>query len=175
MTLQIDDLLAIRDQERSVLLGRIVNHLKEDQRVCAAWLSGSVSRGDHDGLSDLDLYVVVTDESVSDLVENRLANAARPARPVLVMDNVANAPPDGAYLLVFYEGEVGPNTWTGFGNRSPGHGYPMTRRYFSIVPACQWSPVQNGAAMHIDLLVRRWPPARRVSMFSRIRSPFSGP
>ena len=108
MTLQIDDLLAIRDQERSVLLGRIVNHLKEDQRVCAAWLSGSVSRGDHDGLSDLDLYVVVTDESVSDLVENRLANAARPARPVLVMDNVANAPPDGAYLLVLDEGEVGP-------------------------------------------------------------------
>ena len=106
--MNIADLLAIRDQERSGLLSRIVDHLKNDQRVRAAWLSGSVSRGDHDGLSDLDLSVVVTDESVNDFVDNRRAYAARPARPVLVMDNIANAPPDGAYLLVFYAGEVGP-------------------------------------------------------------------
>ena len=50
----------------------------------------------------------MTDESANDFVENRRAHAARPARPVLVMDNMANAPPEGAYLLVLYAGEVGP-------------------------------------------------------------------
>ena len=104
----IQDLLAIRYRERSHLLGRIVEDLRNDQRVCAAWLSGSVSRGDHDELSDLDLSVVVTDESANDFVQNRRAHAARPARPVLVMDNMANAPPGGAYLLVLYAGEIGP-------------------------------------------------------------------
>ena len=102
------DLLAIRDQERSGLLSRIVNHLKNDQRVSAVWLSGSVSRGDHDGLSDLDLSVVVTDESANDFIDNRRAHAAHPAHPILVMGNMANAPPGGAYLLAFYAGEVGP-------------------------------------------------------------------
>ena len=55
----IDDLLAIRDRERSGLLSRIVNDLKNDRRVCAAWLSGSVSRGDDDGLSDLDFMSLI--------------------------------------------------------------------------------------------------------------------
>ena len=102
------NVLAIRDRERSDLLARIVEHLKDDRRVRAAWLSGSVSRGDHDGLSDLDLSVVVDDKDAHDFVRNRRAHAARPAPPVLVMDNVANAPPCGAYLLVFYAGGVGP-------------------------------------------------------------------
>jgi predicted nucleotidyltransferase len=171
MILLLDDLLAIRDQERSGLLSRIVNHLNDGQRVCAAWLSGSVSRGDHDGLSDLDLSVVATDESVSDLVDARRAHAARPARPVLVMDNVAKAPP----CWCSTKERSAPNTWAGFGNRSPGHGYPMARRYFSIVSDCQWPSVQNGAARHIDPLVRRWSLVRRVSMFSRIRSCSYGP
>ena len=69
--MKMDDSLAIRDRERSGLLSRIVNDLKNDQRVRAAWLSGSVSRGEHDVLSDLDLSVVVTDESVNDFVDNR--------------------------------------------------------------------------------------------------------
>ena len=52
-----EDLPQIRQRERSDLLSRIVSDLQNDERVCAAWLSGSVSRGDHDGLSDLDLSV----------------------------------------------------------------------------------------------------------------------
>ena len=82
--------------------------LRNDQRVCAAWLHGSSSRGEDDALSDLDLWVVVSDQSADDFVDNRRAYAARPARPVLVLEALQNAPPDGAYLLVLYAGEVGP-------------------------------------------------------------------
>lgn len=104
----IDALLAIRTRERNDLLVRIVDVLKRDRRVSAALLTGSVARGDDDGLSDLDLMIVVTDESACDFVRNRRKYASQPADTVLMMDNFRNAPPGGAYLLVLYAGEVGP-------------------------------------------------------------------
>ena len=106
--MSIDELLGIRSRERSDLLDQVVKGLRNDQRVRAAWLSGSVSRGDDDALSDLDLSIVVSDESVSDFVQDRRLHAAQPASPVLLMDNFRNAPPGGAYLLALYPGEAGP-------------------------------------------------------------------
>ena len=104
----IDTLLAIRERERHDLLLQILDFLKRDRRVCAAWLTGSVSRGDDDGLSDLDLMIVVTDESACDFVRNRRKYASEPADAILMMDNLRNAPRGGAYLLALYAGEVGP-------------------------------------------------------------------
>ena len=106
--MDVDKLLATRTRERSDLLDRIVAVLRDDRRVRADWLSGSVGRGDEDALSDLDLSVVVSDESIGEFVANRRFFAAQPALPVLLMDNLANAPDDGAYLLVSYPGEAGP-------------------------------------------------------------------
>ena len=106
--MDVDQLLAIRTRERSELLDQIVMGLRSDRRVRAAWLSGSVARGDHDALSDLDLSVVVSGESIREFVVNREAHAALPAPPVLLMDNLANAPVGGAYLLAWYPGEAGP-------------------------------------------------------------------
>lgn len=49
------------------LLARVVQHVEEDDRVRALWLSGSVGRGVPDAGSDLDLVVTVTDrESFKD-------------------------------------------------------------------------------------------------------------
>jgi hypothetical protein len=106
--MNVDELLAIRTRERSDLLGRIVAGLRDDRRVRAAWLSGSVSRGDDDALSDLDLSVVVSGESIGEFVANRRYYAAESAPPVLLMDNLANAPVGGAFLIALYPGEAGP-------------------------------------------------------------------
>ena len=106
--MNVDKLLAIRMQERALLLERIVEHLRSDRRVRAAWLSGSVSRGEDDGLSDLDLHVAVADGNVADFVKNRRQHAAELAKHLLLMDNFRNAPAGGAYLLALYEGAVGP-------------------------------------------------------------------
>ena len=102
------ELLATRTRERHDLLIRTLDGLNRDHRVSAAWLTGSVSRGHDDGLSDLDLMVVVTDESACDFIRNRRKYASQPADAVLMMDNFRNAPPGGAYLLALYAGEVGP-------------------------------------------------------------------
>ena len=104
----IEDLLSIRCRERAELLIDIEKGIRRDSRVRAAWVTGSVAWGEDDALSDLDIFVVVADDDIHDFVENRRVHAAEPARPVLLMDNLANAPVGGAYLLALYEGEVGP-------------------------------------------------------------------
>lgn len=48
------------------LLRQLVDALGDDERVRAAWLSGSVGRGVADSGSDLDLVVTLEDEAVSD-------------------------------------------------------------------------------------------------------------
>ncbi|MEX0762116.1 MAG: nucleotidyltransferase domain-containing protein [Dehalococcoidia bacterium] len=104
----VKDLLAIRERELTSLKNRLAQVLEADQRVRAAWLSGSFSRGDHDALSDLDLSVVVSSQPMAEIVANRHEYVADASDPVLLLDVPQNAPPDGAYLLVFYAGEVGP-------------------------------------------------------------------
>ena len=108
LQLYTEDLLAIRWRERAELLRRIDQSIRSDCRVTAAWLTGSVARGEDDALSDLDIYIVTADNAIDDFVDHRRIHAAQPGRPILLMDNLANAPVDGAYLLALYEGEAGP-------------------------------------------------------------------
>jgi hypothetical protein len=74
----------------------------------AAWLAGSIAREEDDWQSDIDLFIVTTDESIEDVVRNRHDFATRVAQPTLSMDQMRNAPPRGGYLLVHYAGESGP-------------------------------------------------------------------
>src|SRR5690348_4196799 len=57
-------------QNRDALLKRLTEGLQADPRVEAAWLTGSFGKGESDEWSDLDLNVVVTDESFNLLAEN---------------------------------------------------------------------------------------------------------
>lgn len=106
--MEIEDLLSVRWRERAELLRGIEQSIRGDCRVRAAWVTGSAARGEDDALSDLDIFIVVADDVVADFIHNRRAHAAGPARPILLMDNLANAPIGGAYLLALYEGEAGP-------------------------------------------------------------------
>jgi predicted nucleotidyltransferase len=102
-----DNLAAYRGG-RQALLARASEMLQRDKRVVAAWQFGSLGRGAGDDLSDLDLFVVVADEHLKEIVAERRAFASRLGDPVLLREAPENAPPHGAYLMALYPGEHGP-------------------------------------------------------------------
>ena len=122
-----------RTNERRALIDLLHSQLEQDPRVRAAWLSGSISRGDDDWLSDIDIHVIATDESIENIVETRHSFVATAITPVLTMDMLKNAAPNGAYLLVHYPGEFGPQhvDWYWLpesGASRPGDGYMLFDR-----------------------------------------------
>jgi predicted nucleotidyltransferase len=101
-------LLKARRAERETLLRRLTELLEADPRVGAAWLFGSLARGDADDLSDIDLWVVVSDEHIAEVVAARREYVSQLGEPLLIEEAPQNAPVSGAYLLVLYPGEAGP-------------------------------------------------------------------
>ncbi|MHB8624890.1 MAG: nucleotidyltransferase domain-containing protein [Aggregatilineales bacterium] len=98
-----------RRAERDTLLARMVALLSADPRVCAAWLFGSLGRGDEDDLSDIDVWVIVDDEHAEAVKAARREFVTKIAEPLLIEEAPHNAPPDGAYLCVLYPGQSGPH------------------------------------------------------------------
>lgn len=101
--------LQIRRDERAALLQRALEVLREDRRVVAAWLFGSLGRGDADDLSDIDLWVVVSDEHMEAVHSTRREYVGSLGEPILIEEAPQNAPSGGAYLLVLYGGVAGPH------------------------------------------------------------------
>jgi predicted nucleotidyltransferase len=96
-----------RIEERDALLDRAVALLQEDARVVAAWLFGSLGRGEEDALSDLDLWVVVSDPYARFVLAQRREYVRKLGEPLLILEAPQNAPQDGAYLLTLYGGQAG--------------------------------------------------------------------
>ncbi len=114
MQLAIDDTpaqarLRVYRAERDALLQHITSILERDQRVRAAWLFGSLGRGDEDDLSDSDVWVVVADEHLGAIVTERREYVAQAGSPLLLVEAPQNAPTGGAYLMAIYEGKAGPH------------------------------------------------------------------
>ncbi len=61
-------LMAANATEQHALLARFVAVLREDERIVAAWVIGSLAHGGGDAYSDLDLLVAVRDEDFAALV-----------------------------------------------------------------------------------------------------------
>ncbi|MGW0230610.1 hypothetical protein ACWDWO_20025 [Actinopolymorpha singaporensis] len=115
--------LARREQERARLADRLGRLLADDPGVSAGWLHGSVGRGAADGLSDLDVTVVVaggalattaggpdrptTYERVRTSPRGRFVS--RLGTPTLLTEAPQNAPAGGAFLTSFFPGEYGPH------------------------------------------------------------------
>jgi len=97
-----------RIAERDALQQRIIQQLEADPRVVAAWLYGSLGRQEADGLSDLDVRLVVADAECEAMLAERCTYIARIGVPVLIQDVPQNGPAGGAFLLVHYTGSVGP-------------------------------------------------------------------
>jgi len=96
-------------EERDALLGGIEGTLRSDPRIAAAWLFGSLGRRDEDDLSDLDLWVVVQDSHIADIVVGRRVETARVMEPLFVVEAPQNAPRDGAYLAACCDAPIAPH------------------------------------------------------------------
>ncbi|HYH13265.1 MAG TPA: hypothetical protein VD789_12980 [Thermomicrobiales bacterium] len=94
--------------ERDHLLEHIVRALAGDERVVAAWLAGSLGRDQADDLSDLDVWVVVRDDSLEHIVANPDGFVRDIVPMIMKIHAPQNAPAGGAYLLTWIPGASGP-------------------------------------------------------------------
>jgi hypothetical protein len=100
-------------KNRDSLLADIVAKSSENKMFVAGWLTGSFSRNDTDGLSDIDLSLVVSDEYSPTLCK-RLDQVSAQATPErysflsqfgklsLIHENHNNAPQGGTFTFVLY-------------------------------------------------------------------------
>jgi predicted nucleotidyltransferase len=89
---------------RDDILNRILDRLEGDERILAAWLSGSTGRGTDDDWSDIDLHISVRDEDYITWLTERAALYRDVGTPVLIQ---AEQPSEtGVYQLVLFEGPV---------------------------------------------------------------------
>lgn len=65
----VDPVLDEYATARSRLLADIAAQFEEDRRVVAAWLTGSLGRGNADAISDIDITIVLTDETAEILCQ----------------------------------------------------------------------------------------------------------
>jgi predicted nucleotidyltransferase len=63
--------LVLRQQERSDLLRRAIALVQNDRRVRTAWLFGSGYRDNADAFSDIDLWTVVDNAHIDEVVRSR--------------------------------------------------------------------------------------------------------
>ncbi len=103
------ELLRAYRRERDALLQEILITLQHDGRITAAWLMGSMGRGEGDVLSDLDLWLVVGQESITQLINERRSFAAQAGDPTLYVEAPQNAPEGGGYLAVCYDAPTAPH------------------------------------------------------------------
>lgn len=102
-------LLAQYLEERNQLLKTISELLERDPGVSAAWLFGSLGRGDEDALSDIDLWVIVDDDQIDNVVAQPRQYIYQVGSPVLFLEAKQNAPEGGAYLMVCYDAPIAPH------------------------------------------------------------------
>ena len=88
------------------MLGRAVARLREDERVVALVLGGSLARGAADPYSDVDLYVVVRDAAFDAALAERDAIAGAVGSTLFAFD-VDPVPGGSTDRIVVYEGPDG--------------------------------------------------------------------
>lgn len=98
------ELLEQHTAERDELMAHIADVLRDDDRIVAAGVTSSVARGDTDGLTDLDVLVVVADDHIGDFVPARVRELEPFGELVWVQEVVGNSPPGGSYLGAGFRG-----------------------------------------------------------------------
>lgn len=71
-------------EARAKLIDRFTAACREDRRIVAAFLGGSLAAGTADAVSDLDLYLITSDESYQDFFAGRQEFMRRLGDPVLI-------------------------------------------------------------------------------------------
>jgi predicted nucleotidyltransferase len=92
---------------RNEVLSRITSALEMDDRVVAAWLSGSFGRGEDDEWSDLDLHVAVADDHLQAVLNERSRLYSTAGVPLLIQEEMeSDSQPGARFQLVMYAGPV---------------------------------------------------------------------
>ncbi len=95
-------------QNHQVVMNRFVAVCQADERVVAAFLGGSYARDAADAYSDLDLYLITTDEAYDDFFAEREAFMRRLGEPTFLEDYHGGG---GDFVFFFFtdgtEGELG--------------------------------------------------------------------
>ncbi len=73
-------------QAHEQLIARFTDACSADNRVVAAFVGGSIARGEADPHSDVDLCVVATDEAADDVFADRAAMVAQLGTPLFLED-----------------------------------------------------------------------------------------
>lgn len=94
-------------EDRAVLLSSLTASFRYDARVRAAWLWGSFGRNEADDLSDLDPWLVVTDEAVEEMGPLLRIYAQQTGSFISGGESPQNAPPGGGYFGSLHEGRHG--------------------------------------------------------------------
>jgi predicted nucleotidyltransferase len=91
-----------RNQSQARLRSQLETMLRQDSRLSAAWWFGSYARGTSDALSDLDIWLVVDDRHLAQLVDQRYRCVEQLGPPLMLLEVWGNAPHPGAYLMANY-------------------------------------------------------------------------
>lgn len=91
--------------ERNRLLNAIKQSLLTNQRIVAAWLTGSMARGDDDEFSDIDISVVVSDEHIR-LAGDWQEFLRQFGKPANIHEAKQNAPEGGTMASTLYRNGI---------------------------------------------------------------------
>lgn len=94
------------------VLNRFITACRADERVVAAFLGGSYAKGTADAYSDLDLYLITTDETYEDFLAERESFIRLLGKPLFLEDFGA---PDG--LLYIFSDDTEGELWIGCKSR----------------------------------------------------------
>src|SRR5437588_10610720 len=102
-------------ENHQVVMNRFVEACQADERVVAAFLSGSYARGAADAYSDLDFGLITSDEAYEDFLAGREAFVRLLGEPVFL--EVYSGGDADVVFFMLVEGTVGDLIPTGNGLR----------------------------------------------------------
>src|SRR5579884_2755259 len=85
-------------EDRDALLERLVESFRDDAAVQAAWLWGSFGRGDADDLSDIDIWLAVSDQHMVGFADRAIAGEPLASAMDGADEAPQNAPRDGGFI-----------------------------------------------------------------------------
>ncbi len=101
------DALREHRADRDALLASLMASWQSDKRIRAAYLWGSFGRGNADDLSDLDPWLVVTDDAAADFGPVLRQYAEQSGNLITGKSTPQHAPPGGGYMSFLHQGRRG--------------------------------------------------------------------
>jgi hypothetical protein len=90
---------ALFQRRRDDLIAHLEALVRDDARLLALWLQGSLADGTADPLSDVDAYIAVNDEAFDEVTGEAEALVSRAAPILMGVPSVVPGLPGGHYLL----------------------------------------------------------------------------